>query len=107
METYPDAIKSQNVNRKSNVVVYGMEECPPNTSRSAHLQKDTNVVATVFGGIDVIIESTQIVDCYRMGKVKSHQTRPWPILVKLQHAIDATKILANKTSSAPIYVYQT
>ena len=105
LETYPDAIKSQNTNRKSNVVVYGVEECPPNTPRSARLQKDTNVVAGVFGGIDVVIEPTRIVDCYRLGKFKSQQTRPRPILVKLQRVIDASTILANKTSlSAPIYI---
>ena len=84
-----------------------MKECPPNTSRSACLQKDTNAVAAcnIWWYIDVIIEPTQIVDCYQLGKFKFQQTRPRPILVKLQCAIDATTILANKISlSAPIHI---
>ena len=34
---------------KCNVVVYGVEECPQDTPRSAHLVRDTNKVSKIFG----------------------------------------------------------
>ena len=40
-----------------------------------------------------------------LGKFKSNQSRPRPILVKLQRTIDATTILVNRTSlSSPIFI---
>ena len=87
--------------RKSNIVVFGVEECPQNTLRSARIVRDTKEVSKIFGSIDVHVEPNQILDCFRLGKFKSQQTRPRPILVKLHHAIDAATILANRSSLAP------
>jgi len=39
------------------VVVFGVEESPQNTPRSARLVKDTNEVSKIFGSIDVNIDS--------------------------------------------------
>ena len=51
------------------------------------------------------IEPSQILDCYRLGKYKLPQSRPRPILVKLQHAIDASSILANRASlKSPVFI---
>ena len=103
--THTDRAKSQNVSRKSNVVVYGIEECPPNTPKSVRLQSDSNAVSKVFSSMDVHIEPNQVVDCFRLGKFKSNQSRPRPILVKLQCTIDATTILAKRSSlSSPIFI---
>ena len=103
--THTDRSKSQNVSRKSNVVVYGVEECPPKTPKSVRLQSDSNAVSKVFSSMDVHIEPNQFVDCFRLGKFKSNQSRKRPILVKLQCTIDATTILANRTSlSSPIFI---
>ena len=103
--THTDRSKSQNVSRKSNVVVYGVEECPPKTPKSMRLQSDSNAVSKVFSSIDVHIEPNQVVDCFRLGKFKSNQSRLKPILVKLQCTIDATTILVNRTSlSSPIFI---
>ena len=91
--------------RKSNIVVFGVEECPQNTLRSARIVRDTKEVSKIFGSIDVHVEPNQILDCFRLGKFKSQQTRPRPILVKLHRAIDAATILANRSSLAsPIFI---
>jgi len=96
---------SQPSDRKSNVVVYGVEESPPNTPRGTRLQKDTVTVSKIFGSMNIDIESTQILDCYRLGKYRQLQPRPRPILVKLQRAIDASSILANRASlKSPVFI---
>ena len=91
--------------RKCNVVVYGVDECPQNTPRNVRLQKDTDAVTKVFGSIEIAVEPSLILDCYRLGKYNPQKSKPRPILVKLQRAIDASSILANKGSlSAPIFI---
>ena len=91
--------------RKSNVVVYGVEECRPNTPHGARLQRDTITVSKIFGSMNTEIEPSQILDCYRLGKYKLLQSRPRPILVKLQRAIDASSILANRASlKSPVFI---
>jgi len=85
--------------------VYGVEECPQNTPRSACLVRDTNEVSKIFGSIDINIERSRILDCFRLGKFKLQQTQPRPILVKLQRAIDAATILANRSQlSSPLLI---
>ena len=82
-----------------------MIECPQNTPRNTCLQKDTDAVTKVFGSIEITVEPNLILDCYRLGKYNPQRSKPRPILVKLQRAIDASSILANKGSlSAPISI---
>jgi len=105
IEKQPGKPFLQTDDRKCNVVVYGVEECPQNTPRSARLVRDTNEVSKIFGFIDVNIERSLILDCFRLGKFKSQLTRPRPILVKLQRAIDAATILANRSQlSSPLLI---
>jgi len=94
---------SQLSDRKSNVVIYGVEKSPLNTPRGARLQKDTVAVSKTFGSMNIEIEPSQIRDCYRLRKYKLIQPRP--ILVKLQHAIDASSILTNRTAlKSPVFI---
>ena len=57
------------INRKSNVVVFGIEESP-------RLQKDMESVSEIFSRIKVQVNPSQILDCYCLGKFKFQQTRP-------------------------------
>jgi len=60
----PAALKSSSTpDRKYNVIVYGVEECPPNTFSPVRLQKD-------FGSVSKIIDPSTIMDCCRLGKYK-------------------------------------
>ena len=86
-------------------MVYGIDECPQNTCRNARLQKDTDAVTKLFGSIEVTIEPSLILDCYQLGKYNPQKSKPRHILVKLQRAIDASSILANRGQlSSPIFI---
>ena len=66
-------------------------------------QRDANEVSKIFGSLDVNIECSLILDCFRLGKFKP---QPSPILVKLHHAIDAATILSNQSQlSSPILIF--
>ena len=86
---YPVSSAQPVSNRKSNVVVYGVDKNPPKTPRNVQLQKDIKTMLQIFNSINVHVDPTHILDCFRLGKFKSQQTRPRPILVKLQHSTDA------------------
>ena len=59
----------------------------------------------MFGSIEITVEPSLILNCYRLGKYNTQKSKPRPILMKLQRAIDASSILANKGSlSAPISI---
>ena len=86
-------------------MIFGVEESPPKTPKSTRLQKDTSTVVEIFSSLGVHVESSHILDCFRLGKFKVQQSKPRPILVKLHRIIDATSILANKASlSSPIFI---
>ena len=91
--------------RRFNVVVYGIEECPTNTIRPARLQKDFDSVSSIFSGLGVTPDPGTIVDCYRLGKFKVQSPRPRPILVKFRSVIHVNQVLANKRSlSTPVFI---
>ena len=91
--------------RKSNVVLYGIDESPPKTPKHERLQKDIKTTLEIFSSIEVQIDPAHVVDCFRLGKFKQNQSRPRPILIKLQRAMDVSAILANKKSlSSPFTI---
>ena len=58
MDKHPDKKQLPTQDRKCNVVVYGIDECPQNTS------KDIDAVIKLFGSIEVTVEPSLILDCY-------------------------------------------
>lgn len=82
--------------RKFNVVVYGIEECPNNTTRSDRIQSDLSKVVKTFSDLDDSIETNSIKDHFRLGKYQSNRQRPRPILVKFLRSSDALSILSKK-----------
>ena len=94
----PVALNYPTPDRKSHVVVYGVAENLPKTLASIRMQNDLKALLQIFDSIDVHINSSDILDCFRL---ESQQTRPRPILVKLQRIIDANAILANKATLSP------
>ena len=101
----PVALNYPTPDRKSHVVVFGVAENPPKTSVNTRMQNDLKALLQIFDSIDVHVSSGGILDCFRLGKFKPQQTRPRPILVKLQSIIDANAILANKAAlSPPIFI---
>ena len=51
-------------NRKSNVVVFGVEKNPPKMPRNARLQKDIETISQIFKSINVRVDPTHILDCF-------------------------------------------
>lgn len=91
--------------RKFNVVIYGIAESPPKTSKETRLKDDLNNLLTSFKEIDSSIEPNAIKDFFRLGKFKSDSNRPRPLLVKFLRSTDAINILQNKTKlSSGIYI---
>ena len=106
--TQPTASNQQSAppERKLNVVVYGLDENPSNTTRQDRLQMDVKSVISAFSKLDSPpIDESSIKDCYRLGKYNAQASRPRPILVKFLRYTDASTILNNKTKlSKPVYV---
>ena len=84
--------------RKFNIVLYGVDECPQGTTRAGRFESDLSQAVSVLSTIDSTIQPQSIRDCYRLGKFSTQNKRPRPILLKLIRISDMTKILSNKGS---------
>ena len=82
--------------KKPNVVLYGVEECPPRTSKADRFESDLASVVSVLSTIDSNIQPQSIKDCYRLGKFSLQETCPRPILVRMIRISDVSKILSKK-----------
>ena len=91
--------------RKFNVIVYGIDECPKGTPKHARSESDLRSVISVLSKVDNSVESQSIRDVYRLGRYNSNPTHPRPILVKFIRAADVSSILSKKGSlSHPLVV---
>jgi len=84
--------------RRSNVVLYGVSESHTKTPKHERVQKDIKAVLEILNSNKVQINPDYITDCFRLGKFKTNQPRPRPVLIKLKRIMDASAILANKKS---------
>jgi len=82
--------------KKFNVVVYGISECPNGTSRSERLNQDLSDVVSVLSKVSSSIEPQAIKDCFRLGKFNPQRSKPRPILVKFIRIADVHCILSNR-----------
>ena len=85
-----------NTDKKFNVVLYGVDECPSGTSKVDRFESDLASVVSVLSTIDSNIQYQSIKDCYRLSKFSLQGTRPRPILIKLIRISDVSKILSKK-----------
>ena len=86
-------------------VVYGIQESPAKTVRSARSKHDQEHFTPTFALIDPSIQKFSIKDFHRLGKYKSDQTHPRPILVKFLRATDVQIVLNNRDKiSQPIVI---
>ena len=94
--------KSPNVlvssERKFNIVLYGVDECPSGLSKSSRFESDLSNAVKVLSSINKAIEPNSVKDCYRLGKFSPSNSRPRPILVKFIRISDATSILSKRSS---------
>ena len=85
-------------NRKFNLVLYGISECPSGTSRPERVKQDLNSTVPVLSKLNADINPTSVQECFRLGKYKNDHTRSRPILVKLNRSIDVTSVLSNRNA---------
>ena len=88
--------QDHNPDRKYNVVLYGIEECPQGASKHARLQSNLKHVVSVMSKVDNTISSESIKDCYHLGKFNPTQSLPRPVLVKFVRVSDVSSILSKK-----------
>ena len=94
-----------NIDRKFNIVVYGVAENPQNTNRQLRMKKDMENVMEALSATDIDIEPSDIKDLYRLGKYDQKSERPRPLLVKFLRSNTAIDILSSKSKlEAPIYI---
>ena len=85
-----------NSDKKFNIVIYGINECPKGMSRSARLESDLAKVVSVVSGINSSVQSQAIKDCFRLGRFNPQRLQPRPILVKFVRIADVSSILSNR-----------
>ena len=86
--------------RKFNVVIYGIDECPKGTPRHECSSLDLSNIAQIITKVDENINPLSIYDLHRLGKYQEKPRRPRPILTRFTRAIDVS-LLLSKTSSLP------
>ena len=86
--------------KKYNVVLYGVAECPSGSPRLTRLESDIASVVSVFSALDSNIQSHSIKECYRLGKFDSKlgKTKPRSLLVQFVRMADVSSVLAKRVS---------
>lgn len=91
----------QHTDRRFNLVIFGIEECPSKTPRHVRLQQDLDSAADILNSIAPQITSQSVRDSRRLGKYSDQRSRA--LLVQLTRATDVFSVLANrhKLSDSP------
>ena len=84
--------------RKFNLVVFGISECPPGTAQCTRFAHDLNEVVNILSLVDDSIQSHSVKDLRRLGEYKGKNGKPRAVLVKMIRAADASCILSKKQS---------
>ena len=85
--------------RKFNIVLYGMDECPNGSPKSNRLEEDLKNALSVISEVDQSITSHSIRDIHRLGKYSVEARKSRPLLVKFICAADASSVLSKRRSS--------
>ena len=94
-----------NPNRKFNIVVYGVNECPKGTYRQTRQSSDLSSIATIISSLNTGVKPDSISDCFRLGKFDPKRKHPRPLLVKLIRSSDVQTILVNCSKvSKPVII---
>ena len=96
---------TNNAERKFNVVVYGIPECPQKTNRQLRTKQDMENAIDAISKAGNEIEPNDIKDLYRLGKYDHKSQRPRPLLIKFLRSNMVLDILSSKNKlEAPVYI---
>ena len=91
--------------KKFNIIVYGLNECPKGTPRNIQQDSDLKSVVSVLSGLDNSIQSQSISDIFRLGKFHPAHKLPRPLMVKLIRVADVSSVLSKRGSlSHPVFI---
>ena len=62
-------ISPNNSNRKFNIVVFGVNECPKGTNRQTRQSSDLSNVAIIISSLNTGVKPDSISDCFRLGNL--------------------------------------
>ena len=99
------AISVTESERKFNLVLYGIKECPKGTPKHSRMVSDLKSVADILSSVDTQVSQLSIRDNYRLGKYQPDRSRP--ILVKMTRSSEVSSILSNRrklTSQPGIFI---
>jgi len=85
-----------NSDRNLNIVVFGIEESPPQTSRFDRQKHDLSKILNSILCIDSSFSAASIRDFYWLGNFKHNAPKPHPIPVKFLRMFDAKMVLSNR-----------
>ena len=89
---------SKALDRKFNIVVYGLDESLQGTSRHERKLQDTKKIEDVVQSLNSKVSSQSIRDCVGLGKYKAFSLRPRPILVNLTRVADVQMLFSSRRS---------
>lgn len=95
---------SPDTERKFNLIIQGIDECPRGTRIIARQSQDLEKISETLSSVVGSIDSSSIRDLYRIGKYDPNSNRPRPVLAKLIRATDVSAILSKKTT-LPSHVF--
>ena len=92
------------VDRKFNIIIFGIPEQPQGSSRFMRSQNDFNAISTTISKVENDSNhKSSIRDCHRIGKYQSSRSRP--ILVSLNSTADVRNILSiNRSLSSSVSI---
>lgn len=100
----PSMSKASGVNdRKYNIVIHGLAECPKGTPRRDRISMDEQAIVESIKPQVSLFSPLNIRDCFRLGSYVEDNVHPRPILATLTRASDVSLVLSKRFSNG-IYV---
>ena len=93
-ENTPKSSSTNFTDKKFNIIMYGVKESPPKTSKANRLDHYLQCITNAFTKAELPIETNSIRDCFRLGKFKHDAQHPRPILIKFLRSTEATMALS-------------
>ena len=94
----------RSLERKYNLIVYGIEECQKGYSRIERHNKHLEMVGLVFTSMGAPFDPSSIRDVFRLGKFNVKRVKPRPLMVKFLRSADVNKVLTKIKDISPPYI---
>ena len=85
---------SSHVDKRFNIVIYGLNECPKGSPRHIRITKDTELACKAIKSICPDMSDFAVCDCLRIGRYSEERTRP--LVVKFTRSCDVATVFANR-----------